>query len=143
MSSVVFLHIVDALIWFGCVLTEMVFERVGDGSETIRQFISEAHWRIDLYVEIPAFVVVLFSGGHLAGVLSWTPAVVVMIVAGLIAVGVNVYCVVLVRRRLAAAQANDSSLWFEIDHSQHRWGAVVLVAQLVALAAAATMFGAG
>lgn len=143
MSSVLFLHIVAALIWFGCVLTEAVLERVGDGSETIRQFISEAHWRIDLYLETPAFVVALFSGGHLAGVLAWTPAIAVMVVSGLIAAGANVYCVVLVRRRLAAAQASHSSLWFEIDNRLHRWGAVVLVAQLAALGAAATMFTAG
>ena len=143
MSSVLILHILAAFVWLGCVLTETVFERVGDGSEVIRRFIAEAHWRIDVFVEIPAFVVVALTGAYMAAVLPSSPGIMIMMTAGLIAVGISVYCTYLVRERLRAAEAGEASLWFELDHQLHRCGAVVLIGVLVALSAGVSLFVAG
>jgi hypothetical protein len=140
MNAVLFLHILAAFVWLGCVLAESVIERAGDGSEIIRRFVSQAHWRIDLIVEIPAFVIVLLTGAHLAFAFPFTPAIAGMTIAGLVAVGLNLHCVGLVRRRLKAAEAGDYARWLELDHRQHLYGAIVLIAILVALAFGASLF---
>ena len=134
MTAVLFLHMLCAFVWLGCVLTETVMERAGDVSTVVRRLVSRAHWRIDLLVELPAFLGVLLTGGYMVQFISMTPLLMLKIAAGLIAVGVNVYCVLLVGRRHAAAVGGNFGLWEAIDRRQHRYGAVVLVAMLFALA---------
>lgn len=140
MNVVLFLHILAAFVWLGCVLAEAVFERVGDGSETIRRFVSQAHWRIELFVATPAFVIVLLTGAHLTFAVPITPAIAGMIIAGLVAVGLNLHCMGLVRRRLKAADAGDYARWLELDHRQQLYGGLVLIAIVIALAFSASLF---
>jgi hypothetical protein len=143
MTLVLFLHLACAFLWLGCVLVEGVFERVGDGSDATRLFISRAHWRIDRIVEIPAFSGVLATGAFMIAGVELSPLLLLKIAAGSLAIGFNIYCVVLVRSRLRAAEAGDFARWAVIDHSQHRHGAAVLAAMVVALAIGGYLFVAG
>jgi hypothetical protein len=143
LSNLIFLHIVCASAWLGCVLVEAIFERSIDGSAPSRTLISRAHWRIDLAVEIPAFAGVVATGALLLVGTPVTSLVAVKIALGVLAVAVNIYCVWLVRRRLAAARACDWTRWEAIDHRQHQFGAIVLVAMLGALAIGDYLFSGG
>lgn len=53
-------------VWLGCVITEALFERalLAKGREQ-ELILVELHKRVDLIVEIPAFMIVLISGALL------------------------------------------------------------------------------
>ncbi|WP_028451719.1 hypothetical protein [Chitinilyticum aquatile] len=48
-------------------------------------------------------------------------------------IAANAYCVLLVWRRAAHAEAGDWEQFDAVDHLQPRWGAVVLVSMLLAV----------
>lgn len=129
------LHLVSAGLWLGCVLTEVLFERalLGHGPSH-RLILALLHRRVDLWVELPAFSLLLATGLLLlppAAPHVWLSA---KIGIGALAIAANVHCVGLVLRRAAAAQSGDWSAFERLDHAQHRWGAVVLLGLLGALA---------
>jgi hypothetical protein len=129
------IHIAAVGIWLGCVLTEALFERalLGKGRDK-ELLLAGLHKRVDLMVEIPAFVVVLVTG--LLMLRSAAPSALLhsKIGFGLLAIATNAYCVWLVYRRLAHARAGNWSAFEQIDRTQHKIGAVVLVCIVVALA---------
>lgn len=143
MRWMLFLHLVFVAAWLGCVLVEGVFEHAAEPSASARRLISRAHWRTDQTVEIPAFLGALASGAVLAAIVPMTPLLATKIAFGVVAVVVNAYCVVIVRRRLKAAEAGDDAAWAAVDARQHRWGAVVFAAMLIALAIGGYLFAAG
>ena len=55
MSLTLLLHLVFAGAWLGCILVEVLFEHGSGGGSDMRLFISKLHWRVDLFIEIPAF----------------------------------------------------------------------------------------
>lgn len=65
-TTVLLVHILLVGIWLGCVLTEALFERalLGKGREQ-EWILTRLHKRVDVWIEIPAFVGVLVSGGVL------------------------------------------------------------------------------
>ena len=133
-SLLLILHLVFVGLWLGCVLTEALFERalLGKGRDK-ELLLAQLHQRVDIFVEIPAFVVVLVTGGFL--LLNATPSValVVKVGFGVLAIAANVFCVWLVFRRSAHASNGDWAAFERADHLQHKIGAVVLVGILVAL----------
>ncbi len=128
------IHILCAFLWLGCVLVEIVLERAGPESALLRRWLALAHWRLDLCVELPAFLGVLATGGYLAGILPVTPLLTTNIAAGLIAIGASVYGVLAVGRRLSANSAGDLIRKSALDRTQHRYGAVASVAVLIVVA---------
>jgi uncharacterized membrane protein YdfJ with MMPL/SSD domain len=125
------------------VLVEGVFEHGGEAGAEARRLVSRAHWRSDRAVEIPAFVGVLVTGAIMAGSVPMTPLLATKIGFGLAAILVNVYCVLLVFRRLKAAEAGDDAAWAAIDARQHRFGAVVFATMLITLAIGGYLFANG
>ncbi len=134
MNALLPLHLLCIGLWLGCVLTEVLFERALLGKGRAQEaLLADLHRRVDLFVELPAFVLVAASGalmlnGSAGGV--WLHA---KIGFGLIAIAANGYCVRLVLARAQAAQDGRWEDFARIDARQHRWGAVVLVAMLVAI----------
>jgi uncharacterized membrane protein len=135
MSTLLALHLLLAGVWLGCVLAEALFERALLASGPANaQLLARLHLRVDVAVEVPAFLGVLLTGtwmllGHTATDL-WLAA---KIAAALLAVLANAWCVALVIRRVAAAQRGDRAAFLRLDHRQHQLGAVVLAGMLVAL----------
>jgi uncharacterized membrane protein len=128
------IHLAFAGIWLGCVLTEALFERALLGQGRAQELILAAlHKRVDLIVEIPAFLAVLVTGVLMLGSAAPSSALHVKIGFGLLAIIANVYCVWLVFRRFRAAAENDWEKFSSIDHRQHQWGAVVLAGIIAAL----------
>ncbi len=136
-SSLVLVHLLFVGIWLGCVLTEALFERALLGQGPAQELLlAKLHQKVDLWVEIPAFTLVLLSGAALlssAGARQVDWAFGAKLFFGLLALGANAYCVRLVWRRAAHAAAGEWEAFQTIDQQQHRWGAVVLISMLLAL----------
>ena len=128
-------HLAFVGIWLGCVLTEALFERalLGKGRQQ-ELLLADLHKRVDLFIEIPAFVIVLITGLAMLGATAGGGLLHAKVTAGLVAVAANVYCVWLVFRRSAAAHRGEWESFASIDHKQHLFGAVVLAAIVLALA---------
>ena len=128
------IHLVCVGLWLGCVLTEALFERalLAHG-HTHALLLAQLHKRVDLFVEIPAFVGVTVTGACLIG--QATPALwlYIKIAMALLAVLANIVCVGLVFGRASAAQAGNWARFDQLDKVQHQLGAVVLLGMLGAL----------
>ena len=134
MTFWLFLHVSAIGVWIGCIATEAIVEHsVGTGTD--RDYVAAVHWPIDVYVEIPAFILVTISGAALWRAVPSDGAVALMAVAGLLAAGCNVACVWVVRARRQARRNADASAYERLDHLQHRLGAVlgVLIAAALGL----------
>lgn len=116
-------------------LTETLFERAllgqGRGPELL---LADLHKRVDLFNEVPAFLAVFASGALLYEGARMTPFLFAKLGFGLLAIVINIYCVWLVVRRATAAHQGRWEQFAQLDHRQHQFGAVVLVALLLALA---------
>jgi len=138
------LHFISAGAWLGCVLTEVLFERalLAHGAAE-RRILAQLHRRVDLVVELPAFAVLLGSGLALlppAGLAPWLAA---KIGLGALAVTANLVCVALVLRRAQAAQQGNWPLFERLDRAQHRWGALVLLGIVAAMALGVALWSGG
>lgn len=140
MKVLVAIHAVCASLWLGCVLTEALFERalLPNGNEA-RRTLAALHVRVDWLIEVPAIVgvagtglIMLFLGDFSGGGVN------LMMSAGTVAILANIYCVRLVLKRNAAATTGDWAQFEALDAKQHKSGAIVLIAMLVALAAGYT-----
>jgi hypothetical protein len=128
------LHLLFVGIWLGCVLTEALFERALLGKGRAQELILVVlHKRVDLLVEIPAFLVVLITGGLLLAGSGVGTLLQLKIGFALLAIAANVFCVWLVFLRARAAENGDWTTFAALDHLQHKFGAVVLLGILTAL----------
>ena len=129
------LHLAFVGIWLGCVITEAIFERALLGKGRTQELILVAlHKRVDLVVEIPAFIAVLVTGAAMLSSVNPSPLLTTKIAFGLLAIATNIYCVWLVFRRAQAALSDQQAEFTRLDHLQHKFGAVVLLALVAALA---------
>lgn len=142
MSALLATHLVFAGIWLGCVLTEALFERalLGKGHEQ-ELILVELHKRVDLTIEVPAFVVVLATGAVMLASAPATGLLYVKIGLGLVAIAANIYCVWLVFRRATAARTGHWEQFTALDHQQHRYGTVVLAGMVLPLALGIYLLG--
>ena len=128
------LHLVFIGLWLGCVLTEALFERALLGQGRDKELLLTAlHKRVDLFIEVPAFTLVLLTGGALLATAPQTALLHVKIAFASLAIVTNIYCVYLVFKRDRLAQSNDWEAFETIDQLQHKMGAVVLIGILGAV----------
>lgn len=128
------IHLVFVGLWLGCVLTEVLFERaLLNQGRTQELILVELHKRVDLFVEVPAFVAVLLTGALMLATTNPGPVLHAKIGLGLVAIVANLYCVWLVFRRAKAATAAQWEKFSHLDHLQHKFGAIVLLGILAAL----------
>ena len=128
------LHLALVGLWLGCVLTEALFERALLGKGRDKELILTAlHKRVDVFIEIPAFTLVVVTGMLLMPQAPMGMVFVGKLVFALLAAATNVFCVQLVFKRHQMAATGDWTGFEETDHLQHKWGAVVLIGILGAL----------
>ncbi len=136
MNTVVsLLHVLFAGLWLGCVLTEALFERAlfsKDREQALK--LARLHVRVDQFVELPAMLGVLITGAVRIEAPALTPWLIAMIVCGVVALMANAFCIGIVFRRAAAADAGEMERFERLDHLQHKIGTVVLLGLLGALA---------
>jgi len=135
MSSLLLpIHLTFVGIWLGCVITEALFERALLGKGKEQELILVAlHKKVDLFVEIPAFVVVLVTGMLMLPFANASGLFNTKVMFGLLAIFTNIYCVWLVFRRSTAANNGESEEFSRLDHKQHKFGAIVLFSIIAAL----------
>jgi uncharacterized membrane protein len=135
------LHLLFVGLWLGCVITEALFERALLGQGRDKELILTAlHKRVDIFVEIPAFVLVLITGTVLLANAPKSPLLHVKLAFAFIAIAANVYCVHLVFKRHRMATRGDWQAFEALDHLQHKLGAVVLIGILGALSMGLYLF---
>jgi hypothetical protein len=128
------IHLLAAGVWFGCVLTEILFERAFLGQGRSHEFIlARLHRRVDLLIELPALLVVALSGAALLHAAAPGALLHLKISLGAIAMVANLICLSLVLRRFEAARRTDWKAFANLDRAQHAWGAVVLLGIVGAL----------
>ncbi|WP_296509363.1 hypothetical protein [Rhodoferax sp.] len=128
------LHLLSIGLWLGCVLTEALFERAllgqGRASELL---LADLHKRVDIWVEIPAFMAVVVTGGLILAQVPPSFWLALKVGLGLLAVLANSLCVGVVFARAKAAHAGQWERFEQLDSVQHKLGAIVLVGMLGAL----------
>lgn len=134
MAMVLVFHILFVGVWLGCVLTETLFERalLPEG-ENARRILARLHVRVDVFVEIPAFVLAALTGLYMALATPLTLVLALKILTAMVAVLANIYCVKLVFDRRTYAETGDWEAFEQADHRQHKVGAVVLLGILLAI----------
>ena len=135
MSVTVGIHVLAAGAWLGCVLTEALFERalLGTNREN-EKILSRLHKRVDIFIEIPAIVVVAVTGVLLFLQYEPTNLLYAKVSMAATAIAANLYCVFLVFERARSAQAEEWDAFDKADHLQHKVGAIVLLGIIGAIA---------
>lgn len=127
-------HLLFVGLWLGCVLTEALFERALLGKGRPQELLlADLHKRVDVWIEIPVFAAVVFTGALLLAQTTPNFWLSVKVALGLLAVITNGVCVGLVFARAKAAHSGHWERFDRLDHLQHKLGAVVLLAILGAL----------
>lgn len=128
------LHLTFVGIWLGCVLAEALFERALLGQGRDKEFILSAlHKRVDIFIEIPAFTVVVATGAMLLATATKGPIFYAKLGFALLAAVTNIYCVYLVFKRHKLAAQGNWQAFEAVDHLQHKMGAIVFVGIIFAM----------
>lgn len=115
-------------------MTEALFERALLGKGPVQErILVELHKRVDLMVEIPALTVVFVTGTAMLSAAGSGLLLTAKIAFGLLAIATNLGCVWLVFRRAQASLSDQRAEFIRLDHLQHKFGALVLLAIVVAL----------
>lgn len=107
MDVLLTLHLLGLGIWIGVVGAEFAIEHFGTTSDAAHITASKLHYITDVWVEIPAFSLVLITGlamledKDLSGLFIWK------VIFGLLAIGFNLICVYAVFKRRRYALAGD------------------------------------
>lgn len=121
MSGWLFVHVFAPGVWMGCITIEAILEAFAHRDAALRAGVARIHFWIDMLAEIPAFTLVAVSGMALFRPELMQGPYALMVVAGAVAIAVNVLCVLpVVRRRnvanVSANPADDAALT-----GQTRW----------------------
>lgn len=139
-SALVLTHLLALGIWLGCILTEAAFEHTLPRDEMFERAVARLHVLVDVWIETPAFIVVLVSGVLMLADAPRDVAFGIKVALGLAAVAINVWCVWLVFRRRALFMRGERAAALAVDNLQHKAGGVLLAVIFAALAIGATYF---
>lgn len=106
-SAVLFIHLIAIGIWAGCVATEAVLEIALENAPPQQSGLAQLHARIDRFVEIPAIVVAVLTGGAMLHHAAWDTLLVAKVSLGVSAVLLNSVAAFTVHRRLQCLNAGD------------------------------------
>ena len=140
MAVVILLHSLCAFLWLGCVLAETAMDRGGAHGPFGQSLLPLTHGRLDLFVELPAFLGLVLTGGSLAGLLPLTPLLTAKVAAGLVAIGANIYGILWIGRPL---EASEVVTWTRPEGGARTRGGFALTAALIVLAIGAHVLVAG
>ncbi|MGB1465668.1 MAG: hypothetical protein ACPG8O_04820 [Alcanivorax nanhaiticus] len=133
-TLVVKLHLFGVAFWLGVVGVEFLIERRRALSREHGYLVARLHERIDLCLEMPAFLLVLVTGLLMLDMDRLSGVYLIKVLAGMLAVGGNLLCLWPVIRRKLAADRGD--LQAVIDNSAviDRISVIAIPAGLLAFA---------
>lgn len=132
MSPLLTLHLLAIGIWLGVVGAEFVIEFDGMKSREARLRAAQLHYLTDIWIEVPAFTIVLLTGvlmltpEHLSGLFL------IKIIFGLAAILFNLVCVIAVMRRKKYAVLNQIEA-MDKNETLMKIGGLVIPTFLIAL----------
>lgn len=132
MSTVLLLHLTGLALWFGVIGVELIMERGRARSREAGYAVARFHYQTDLFLEMPAFLLVLVTGAMMVDPARLHGLYLLKVGCGLAAVGMNALSMVPVVLRKRAADAGDIddvirySTW--IDRTVPVGGVAALVA---------------
>ncbi len=126
------LHLFGVAFWFGVVGVEFIVERQRAASREQGFLVARVHERIDLFLEMPAFVLVLITGVLMVDTDRLTGFYLLKVSAGAVAVLGNVVCLAPVFARKSAADRQDLSAVIRYSAAIDRITMVALPAGLLA-----------
>ncbi len=135
MSIVVIIHICAIAFWFGVVGAETVIERSRTETKEHGFSVARNHYYIDMFLEIPAALVVMTTGLILLSTAHLeSPLFMVKIAAGMFAVCINLFCVIPVTKRKKAADQKELSGVIANSRTIDKVSAYGIPAAVIALA---------
>lgn len=135
MNAFLFVHLIAIGIWAGCVATEAVLEIALEKVSPQESGLALLHARIDRFVEIPAIVVALITGGAMLHHASWDSLLKAKVALGASAVVLNGIAAYTVHRRLQCINAQDMTGYqrFNLLHERIGIGCVLSIAGAIAV----------
>lgn len=124
MTLPLFLHLFFLGIWLGCVAVEAVVELPGVKDPKHQSLATRLHDTIDRWVELPTFTVVLVTGFLMFDLQRFHGWYAAKVTLGLLAILVNIYCVLEVFRRRRELAANN--LAAVSRHSRRIYGCFIV-----------------
>jgi putative copper export protein len=134
MNAVLFVHLIAIGIWAGCVATEAVLEIALEKAPPKESGLAAIHAKIDRFVEIPAIIVALLTGGHMLHAASWDNLLLAKVSLGASAVVLNSIAAFTVHRRLQCLVANDMQGYDRFNRWHERIGIGCVVSIVGAIA---------
>lgn len=121
MSGWLFVHVFALGVWMGCVTIEAILETFAHRDAALRAGVARIHFWIDMLAEIPAFTLVAVSGVALFDPTLMQGPYALMVIAGAVAIAVNVLCVLPVVRRRQVANTSPNPAGDVALSGQTRW----------------------
>lgn len=106
MSTLLLLHLTGLALWFGVIGVEFVMERGRARGREVGYAVARFHYQTDLYLEMPAFTLVLVTGALMVDPARLHGLYLLKVGAGIVAIGMNALSMVPVVLRKRAADAD-------------------------------------
>lgn len=107
MSALLLLHLTGLALWIGVIGVEFIMERGRARSREVGYAVAQFHYRTDIFLEAPAFTVVLVTGLLMLDTTPLQGWFLVKVACGLVAIGMNALSMIPVILRKRAADAGD------------------------------------
>ena len=107
MSATLFLHIFFVGFWVSCAIIEGILEFMRRRDSSLQYPAAKFHYYIDIFVEIPAIVIILVTGFLLLDMSEMSALRLIKVVCGLLAILATMLSVVIVFRRRYAVDADN------------------------------------
>lgn len=119
------LHLFSIAFWLGVVGVEFILEQSRAKSRDQGFAVAVYHYKVDLYLELPAFTLTLITGLLLIDFNRIDGLYLLKVAAGLVAVAGNVICLIPIIKRKRAADAGDLQ---NVIRDSHRVDTISIVA---------------
>lgn len=132
-SLIVAIHLFAAALWIGVLGAEFILEQGRTRSREHGFTVADIHYKIDVWLETPAFCVVLITGLAMLDPSRLSGLYLLKVSMGLLAVSGNILCVYAIVRRKVAADARDFAGLVRYSVMVDKLSAVSVPAGFVAL----------
>ncbi len=102
MSGLLLVHLIGVGAWMGCVAVEALIEARRDSGDQLHLDTATLHLKIDLFVEVPALLLVAYTGAAMLVQTEVTLLLVLKLIFALLAIAFNAVCVWVVIKRYRA-----------------------------------------
>lgn len=107
MAYLALFHVGILCFWLGTLTVVVLLERQRPNSKQDTLNAAQLHYKIDVYLAVPAFVLLLMSGMMMLEPSQLAGWYLVKVICGVMAIGINAWCVLPVIQRKNAADVGN------------------------------------